>query len=173
MEVQVSPTYLISIVATSTVLASVFGAILGLFGQVWLEKIKHKHKKEDRKEDKNNQLEIDLAVTIQSILDAIDDITVGLNGLYYDKLLYLANRYIDEGCITIKELKDFDDMHRTYQNRLNGNGFLDGESSKLHELPRVKSKPCTKEKIELLLREIMGVGRTKPSEEKAASEVQK
>jgi len=164
MEVNVSPTYLISIIATSTVLASVLGAILGIFGQVWLEKIKLKAKKEERREDKIIKSEEDITVTIESILDSINDIIEALNGLYYDKILYLANRYIEEGSITLKELEDLDDLHRRYKQRLNGDGFLDAEMEKAHSLPRVNYKPSSKERTELLLREIMG-GKTRATDE--------
>jgi len=159
MEVAVSPTYLISIIATSTVLASLLGATLGLFGQVWLEKLKHKHKKEERKEDIKSKEGEDLTVTIQSIIDTLNDAITGLRGIYYDKILYLANRYISEQSITAKELEDLDDLHRVYKNNLNGDGFLDKEMERAHSLPRVRSKPDRREQVEQLLREIMGGGR--------------
>ena len=165
MEVQVSGTYLISIIMGSTMLASVLGATIGIFGQVWLEKIRNKAKKEERKEDKEDKEEGELAVTIASIIDSINNIVKGLCGLYYDKILYLSNRYIDENSITAKELSDVDELHAIYKECLDGDGFLDKEMNKVHKLPRVKSKPGNKEKVELLLREIMGMKTVSSQEE--------
>jgi len=157
MEVQVTGTYLITIILSSTMLASVLGATIGIFGQVWLEKIRNKAKKEERKEDKVEKKEDELTITIASIIESIDNIVRGLRGLYYDKILYLSNRYSEEGNITSKELYDLDDLHGIYKKCLNGDGLLDKEMDKVHKLPRVKSKPCSREKMEQLLREIMGV----------------
>jgi len=171
MEVQVSTNYLIVLLITSGTITAVIGAVLGLFGQVWLEKLKHKHKKEERKEDKESKEDKNLTDAVAEIREQIkrllqlcDNLTVGLKGLYYDKILYLSNRYIDEKSITAKELSDVDELHDIYTARLNGNGFLDKEMNKVHKLPRVKSKPGSKEKVELLLREIMGTPK-KPSSE--------
>jgi len=167
MEVTASPTYLISIIATSTVLAATLAAALGIIGQIVLEKLKHKYKKEERNEDKIQREDVAVADSIEVIINRIGNLTTGLRGLYYDRILYLSNRYIEEGDITSKELSDLDELHDIYKKRLDGDGFLDKEMDKVHNLPRVKAKPCSKEKLELLLREIMGIKKSvekKPDE---------
>jgi len=179
MEVSVSPTYLISIIATSTVLASLLGAALGLFGQVWLEKLKHKHKKEDRKEDGAKMELEDLIKTIADILEAIerinkliDNTTTGLRGLYYDKIQYLSNRYIAEKQVTFKEIADLDKLYEIYKACLLGekNGTLKTMVDKVHKLEHVNSKPDHQTKVLETMREIMGGKKsTEPPAEQEAT----
>jgi len=165
MEVQLTAKELILLLIASGTITGVIGAALAMFGQIWLEKIKHRHKKEERKEDRSERSEEDIVKQISEILKMIDDINKALDdlitatrGLYQDKIQYLSNRYVGEESITFKEQDDLEDLYKIYKACLHGeeNGKIKKAVDKANALKHVTSKPDQYKKVEDIMRSIMG-----------------
>jgi outer membrane murein-binding lipoprotein Lpp len=125
MEVEVTTTYLLVALLSSSVL----GGVVALIGQLATKRMELNAKKADKdsdKEDKNTDFK---AHTIEA-----------LRGLYYDKIKYLGKRYISERGITFEELRDIEGLHSIYKNALDGDGFLDSIMNDVHALRIVRHK---------------------------------
>ena len=70
--------------------------------------------------------------SIENDIRALKD---GVKFILLDRILYLGERYIERGEITIEEKMLLHKMHKVYHNRLNGNGDADVIMEAVDELP--------------------------------------
>ena len=61
----------------------------------------------------------------------------GLREMLYDRIKFLAHKYIAEGKIREEEYKSINRMWSVYHNDLVGNGYLDEEMAKVRALEKV------------------------------------
>lgn len=58
----------------------------------------------------------------------------GMRWLLQDRLEHLAGHYLDKGCISYEEFKNWNKGHHIYHDLLGGNGDLDALKNALKEL---------------------------------------
>ena len=72
---------------------------------------------------------------IDKINKTLDNLTIAMRMLMYDRIKHLGNTYLDRGSISSEELADLLAMHKVYHEALSGNGFLDTVMDKVKALP--------------------------------------
>lgn len=67
----------------------------------------------------------------------------GVRMILYERIKYLGRHYIEKGAVEPDELEDLIEMHKTYHDDLDGNGFLDKLMDDVKKLPirRKEEKP--------------------------------
>lgn len=119
-----------------TILGGAVGSsiVVGLFGLItwWLNR---KAAKEDRKADREEKDEKAAEAEMDKINKTLDNLTIAMRMLMYDRIKHLGNTYLDRGSISSEELADLLAMHKVYHEVLNGNGFLDTVMDKVKALP--------------------------------------
>ena len=119
-----------------TILGGAVGSsiVVGLFGLItwWLNR---KAAKEDRSEDRKEKDEKAAEAEMENIKKTLDNLTIAMRMLMYDRIKHLGNTYLDRGSISSEELADLLAMHKVYHEALNGNGFLDTVMDKVKALP--------------------------------------
>lgn len=63
----------------------------------------------------------------------------GMTWLMYDRILYLAKRYIERGIVSFEDYRILTEMHRVYHDKLGGNGYLDEIMASVRALPKEDS----------------------------------
>lgn len=110
-------------------ISGVSAAVIGVIGNIIINRLNRKDKKEDKQEDK------------QAAADArLTAINNGLKLLMLDKIKYLGLRFISEGGITYEDRSLLHRMHDNYHNELGGNGDLDQIMDDVDKLPLKKSR---------------------------------
>lgn len=61
----------------------------------------------------------------------------GLREMLYDRIKFLTHKYVNDGKIREEEYKSLERMWEVYHTDLGGNGYLDGEISKVKVLEKV------------------------------------
>lgn len=119
-----------------TILGGAVGSsiVVGLFGLItwWLNR---KAAKEDREADQEEKNEKEADLEMDKINKTLDNLTIAMRMLMYDRIKHLGNTYLDRGSISSEELADLLAMHKVYHEALNGNGFLDTVMDKVKALP--------------------------------------
>lgn len=119
-----------------TILGGAVGSsiVVGLFGLItwWLNR---KAAKEDRSEDRKEKDEKAAEAEMENIKKTLDNLTIAMRMLMYDRIKHLGNAYLNRGSITSEELADLIAMHGVYHDVLDGNGFLNALMEKVKELP--------------------------------------
>lgn len=119
-----------------TILGGAVGSsiVVGLFGLItwWLNR---KAVKEDRQADREEKNEKEADLEMDKINKTLDNLTIAMRMLMYDRIKHLGNTYLDRGSISSEELADLLAMHKVYHEALNGNGFLDTVMDKVKALP--------------------------------------
>lgn len=119
-----------------TILGGAVGSsiVVGLFGLItwWLNR---KAVKEDRQADREEKNEREADLEMDKINKTLDNLTIAMRMLMYDRIKHLGNTYLDRGSISSEELADLLAMHKVYHEALNGNGFLDTVMDKVKALP--------------------------------------
>lgn len=119
-----------------TILGGAVGSsiVVGLFGLItwWLNR---KAAKEDREADREEKNEREADLEMDKINKTLDNLTIAMRMLMYDRIKHLGNTYLDRGSINSEELADLLAMHKVYHEALNGNGFLDTVMDKVKALP--------------------------------------
>lgn len=119
-----------------TILGGAVGSsiVVGLFGLItwWLNR---KAVKEDRQADWEEKNEREADLEMDKINKTLDNLTIAMRMLMYDRIKHLGNTYLDRGSISSEELADLLAMHKVYHEALNGNGFLDTVMDKVKALP--------------------------------------
>lgn len=119
-----------------TILGGAVGSsiVVGLFGLItwWLNR---KAAKEDRKADREEKNEREADLEMDKINKTLDNLTIAMRMLMYDRIKHMGNTYLDRGSISSEELADLLAMHKVYHEALNGNGFLDTVMDKVKALP--------------------------------------
>lgn len=59
----------------------------------------------------------------------------GVRMILYERIKYLGKHYIERGSVEPDELEDLIEMHKTYHDDLDGNGFLDKLMGDVKKLP--------------------------------------
>lgn len=67
--------------------------------------------------------------------DDMEALKEGISWLLYDRILYLARKYIDRGWLSLEDLRVVKEQHRIYHDRLGGNGYLDKVMAAVEALP--------------------------------------
>lgn len=104
-------------------------ALIGVIGNIIINRLNRKDKKEDQAGAKASETEVRLKA-----------INNGLKLLMLDKIKYLGLRFISEGGITYEDRSLLHKMHDNYHNELGGNGDLDQIMEDVDKLPLKKSK---------------------------------
>ena len=119
-----------------TILGGAVGSsvVVGLFGLItwWLNR---KAAKEDRQADREEKNEREADLEMDKINKTLDNLTIAMRMLMYDRIKHLGNTYLGRGSISSEELADLLAMHKVYHEALNGNGFLDTVMDKVKALP--------------------------------------
>lgn len=119
-----------------TILGGAVGSsiVVGLFGLItwWLNR---KAVKEDRQADREEKNEREADLEMDTINKTLNNLTIAMRMLMYDRIKHLGNTYLDRGSISSEELADLLAMHKVYHEALNGNGFLDTVMDKVKALP--------------------------------------
>ena len=119
-----------------TILGGAVGSsiVVGIFGLItwWLNR---KAAKEDRSEDRKEKDEKAAEAEMENINKTLDNLTIAMRMLMYDRIKHLGNSYLKRGYISSEELADLIEMHRVYHDALKGNGFLDTLMEKVKALP--------------------------------------
>lgn len=119
-----------------TILGGAVGSsiVVGLFGLItwWLNR---KAAKEDRQADREEKNEKEADLEMDKINKTLDNLTIAMRMLMYDRIKHLGNTYLDRGSISSEELADLLAMHKVYHEALNGNGFLDTVMDKVKAMP--------------------------------------
>jgi len=55
--------------------------------------------------------------------------------IFQDRIKYIGTKYINEGTVSIADLRDIMKMHELYRDQLNGNGLLDYIMNEVKALP--------------------------------------
>ena len=119
-----------------TILGGAVGSslVVGIFGLLtwWLNRKAAKaDKREEAAEKKVEQKDTEM----DNIKQTLDNLTIAMRMLMYDRIKHLGNAYIDRGSITSDELADLIAMHGVYHDVLAGNGFLNALMDKVKALP--------------------------------------
>lgn len=64
-----------------------------------------------------------------------DGVAEGVQLLLYDRIKYLAKRYLADGHISPEDLEDITHMWTCYHDGLDGNGYLDSLMAAVKRLP--------------------------------------
>ena len=88
-------------------------------------------KKEDHKENKFEKIEAD----VMNIHKDISSITEGVKLLMLDRIRYVGQSYIKEGCVDFDDRRLLKMMHKVYHYGLGGNGDLDTLMEEVDNLP--------------------------------------
>lgn len=133
--------------------SAVIAAVATLLS-LWL---KRKWEKQDKTEDSQNSMESkidkmsDELAALSAKVDKLSDefkseqeetdlknrcLQAGLREMLYDRIKYLARKYISDGKVREEEYKSLQRMWAVYHNDLEGNGFLDGEMNEVEKLSK-------------------------------------
>jgi heme/copper-type cytochrome/quinol oxidase subunit 2 len=94
---------IIAVICSGTIATLMSGVV-----QIILWKLNRKAKKQDDETEYEKHMRNALCVFL------------------YDRVKYLCRHHIGAKYITVEDLEDLSRMHKSYQQDLNGNGFLDG-----------------------------------------------
>lgn len=113
--------------------AAGFWTFLGKLFDAWLEKRKRKRDKNDK--DKSQEKAIEkLNSTAEEHTAQLTNLQSGLMLLIYDRFEHLAERYIANNKITMKQLSVVSSLHETYI-LLGGDGWCKTLMDRIRELP--------------------------------------
>lgn len=70
--------------------------------------------------------------------EMIDNLTVGVRVILMDRILYLGQRYIQDGEVDFDDRRLLHEMHNVYHTKLGGNGDLDALMDGVNNLPLKK-----------------------------------
>lgn len=119
----------------------------------WLSWRRNRKAKQEDREIEKNDVTTQLQTTVKKLeaeekriaeedkkhFDSIENdmraLKDGVKFILLDRILYLGERYIERGEITIEEKMLLHKMHKVYHNRLNGNGDADVIMEAVDELP--------------------------------------
>lgn len=119
-----------------TILGGAVGSslVVGIFGLLtwWLNR---KAAKADKREAAEEKKEEQKDSEMDNIKQTLDNLTIAMRMLMYDRIKHLGNAYLNRGSITSEELSDLIAMHGVYHDVLDGNGFLNALMEKVKALP--------------------------------------
>ena len=110
-------------------------AVVKLVGDSFAFRRERKAKKEDTASlDFENRLDrIESQNDTQKAL--LDNQREALRYLLYDRIRFLGQAYIKDGCIDFDDRRILNDMHRSYHTGLDGNGDLNNLMEEVNKLP--------------------------------------
>lgn len=89
----------------------------------------------ERKAAKEDKAALDFEDRLKSIETKTDAQSEALKFLLYDRVRYLGQAYIKEGCVDFDDRRILCAMHVAYHNGLGGNGDLDNLMQEVNKLP--------------------------------------
>lgn len=89
----------------------------------------------ERKAKKEDEASLNYDGRLKSIETKTDAQSAALRYLLYDRIRYLGQAYIKDGCIDFDDRRILNDMHDAYHNGLNGNGDLNTLMQEVNKLP--------------------------------------
>lgn len=118
-------------------------AVIKLIGDGLLWERNRKAAKEDRAEQKMEDAEKRAALQMEERLKTIEAKTdaqsEALKFILYDRIRFLALAYIADGEVNFDDRRVLNDMHRSYQKVLHGDGDLDILMREVNGLPLKKN----------------------------------
>lgn len=130
------------VVLTSELLTKIIIAFIGCTGlwtflgkifDAWLDKRKRKRQKKDNDASQTASIE-DLQVTANEHTSQLAVLVEAVMLLIYDRFEHLAERYLEDGKITLKQSKVCVAFYKAYK-ALGGDGWADELLEKLKKLP--------------------------------------
>lgn len=113
--------------------AAGFWTLLGKMFDAWVEKRKRKRDKNDKDTSQEKAIE-KLNSTAEEHTAQLTNLQSGLMLLIYDRFEHLAERYIANNKITMKQLSVVSSLHETYI-LLGGDGWCKTLMGRIRELP--------------------------------------
>lgn len=89
----------------------------------------------ERKAKKEDEASLNYDGRLKSIETKTDAQSAALRYLLYDRIRYLGQAYIKDGCIDFDDRRILNDMHDAYHNGLDGNGDLNTLMQEVNKLP--------------------------------------
>jgi hypothetical protein len=89
----------------------------------------------EQKAKKSNENVLNTQEWRKSTDKKLDNLTEGLRYVLYDRIRYLAQSYIAEGCVDFDDRRILNLMHQSYHAGLDGNGDLDNLMGEVNHLP--------------------------------------
>ena len=121
-------------------------ALINAIHDRWKWKAERKAAKEDKEEEKTDKIG-ELTKTIEEMRTQQDEMSVQMNALrdamkcvLLDRIIYLGQKYIEEGAVDFDDRKRLRDMHTSYHKGLNGNGDADAIMKAVDALPLKNTK---------------------------------
>ncbi len=110
-------------------------AVVKLIGDSFAFRRERKAKKEDTEAlgFKERLDRIESQNDAQKLL--LDNQREALKYLLYDRIRFLGQAYIKDGCIDFDDRRILNDMHRSYHTGLDGNGDLNNLMEEVNKLP--------------------------------------
>ena len=98
------------------------------------EELASRHKEEEAAEAEAERREQEY----QELLDGLKATRKGMKVILFDRIKYLGQKYIMEGCIDIDDRRALNNMHDVYHNDLGGNGDFAILMDQVNHLPLKK-----------------------------------
>lgn len=89
----------------------------------------------ERKAKKEDEASLNYDGRLKSIETKTDAQSAALRYLLYDRIRYLGQAYIKDGCIDFDDRRILNEMHCAYHNGLDGNGDLNTLMQEVNKLP--------------------------------------
>ena len=109
--------------------------------EAWKHRIDRKDKKEDKAEEKVDKIG-ELTKRVDELQKTVDGISAqqgavceALKCVLLDRIIYLGQKYIEDGEVDFDDRKRLRDMHTSYHGGLKGNGDADAIMKAVDDLP--------------------------------------
>jgi len=89
----------------------------------------------ERKAKKEDEASLNYDGRLKSIETKTDAQSAALRYLLYDRIRYLGQAYIKDGCIDFDDRRILNEMHCAYHDGLDGNGDLNTLMKEVNKLP--------------------------------------
>jgi hypothetical protein len=109
--------------------------------EAWKHRVDRKDQKEDKAEEKVDKI-AELTKSVDELQKQQEGISTQLDALreamkcvLLDRIIYLGQKYIEDGEVDFDDRKRLRDMHNSYHNGLKGNGDADAIMRAVDALP--------------------------------------
>lgn len=109
--------------------------------EAWKHRVDRKDQKEDKAEEKVDKI-AELTKSVDELREQRKDDAATLGALreamkcvLLDRIIYLGQKYIEDGEVDFDDRKRLRDMHTSYHNGLKGNGDADAIMRAVDDLP--------------------------------------
>lgn len=116
-------------------------AIIEWAREAWRHRADRKDKKEDRQEEKVDKIE-ELTKSVEALQKQVETVSEqqdafreAMKCVLLDRIIYLGQKYIEEGEVDFDDRKRLRDMHTSYHSGLKGNGDAEAIMKAVDALP--------------------------------------